>query len=135
MIINKLDTRIQEINTKRTTQMSEALTRLTAILDKVETKIATDTPQPTKDMITAARTKIETAQASVETQKNKDYVIQITTDATLGQAVRATLQTFSADINATHKTVSDARLAVIEAIKALETATISPTTTGEEDNL
>lgn len=131
-IVDKVDTHIQEIETKRTTQMNEALTRLTTILDRVSTKVTTTTPQSSKDLISTARMKIETAKTAVETQKNKDYVIQITTDASLAQAVKATLQTFTTDIRTTHQTVVDARSAVIEAIKSLEPKDVAPPTTIEE---
>jgi vacuolar-type H+-ATPase subunit H len=134
-IVDKVDSRIQEANTKRTTQMSDALTRLTTILDKVSSKVIPTTPQAASDLLTTARTKIATAKTSVESQKNKDYVIQITTDATLAQAVRTTLQTFSADLTTTHKTVVDARSAVVAAIKAIESENTSVTPTEEENNL
>jgi len=134
-IVDKVDSRIQEVNTKRTTQMSEALIRLTTILDKVSTKVTATTSPAAKDLLTTARTKIATAKTTVETQKSKEYVFQITSDATLGQVVKTTLQTFSADMSATHKTVVDARSAVIDAIKAIQTENTSVTSTDGDDNL
>jgi len=127
-LVDRIDTHIQEINTRRTTQMSEALIHLTAILDRVNTKITASTSQSTLDLITDARTKIVTANRAVDAQKDKDYVVQITTDSLLGQAVKTAFQSFSSDINATHQTVVDARLSVIEAIKAIEPDKASPTT-------
>ena len=126
-IVDKVDSRIQEINTKRTTQMSEALTRLTTILDKANAKVTPSTSSTATALVTTAHTKITAAQTAVETQKNKDYVLSITTDSALGQSVRTTLQTFSSDMNATHKTVVDARSAVIDAIKAVESEATSTT--------
>jgi len=127
-LVDKIDTHIQEINTRRTTQMSEALIRLTAILDRINTKATASTSQTSLDLITDARTKIVTANTAVDAQKDKDYVVQITTDSLLGQAVKTAFQSFSSDINTTHQTVVDARLSVIESIKAIEPNKASPTT-------
>lgn len=132
-IVDKVDSRIQEINTKKTTQMSDALTRLTTILDKANEKVTPSTSSSATELITTARTKIAAAEAAVEAQKNKDYVFPITTDATLGQVVRTTLQTFSNDLSTTHKTVVDARQAVIDAIKAIKSDTTTVTPTGEAE--
>jgi len=142
-LVNKIDTRIETINTNRTQAMSKSLTQLSAILDRVVSKSATLTPAPTMDKVTLAKEKLSAAQTAVTAQAAKQYVISITNDSTLKTDVMTTLTTFRTDITATHKTVLDAKQAVIDAIKSLEPeektsttptpeSTVAPTQGGNE---
>lgn len=132
-LVSRIDSRIAEINIRRTKEMTMSLTKLSAILDRVVAKSATITPADSEDHLSTARAKIATAQAAVTTQQAKQYVISLTTDDALGTVVAATMKTFSTDLKTTHQTVVDAKQAVIEAIKALELdqSDTSPTLTGE----
>lgn len=142
-LVNKIDTRIETINTNRTQAMSKSLTQLSAILDRVVSKSATLTPAPTMDKVTLAKEKLSAAQTAVTAQAAKQYVISITNDSTIKTDVMTNLTTFRTDITATHKTVLDAKQAVIDAIKSLEPeektsttptpeSTVAPTQGGNE---
>lgn len=133
-IVGRIDERITSSNTKRTAQMEDALNRMSTILDKLDTKIATSTPpQSTKDIVSTAHTQIDSAKSLVETQKTKDYVIELTTDTALRNDVKAALQQYISDIRSTHQAVIDARTAVINAIKSFKSgiATITPVSSEE----
>ncbi|PIR59703.1 MAG: hypothetical protein COU68_04185 [Candidatus Pacebacteria bacterium CG10_big_fil_rev_8_21_14_0_10_45_6] len=122
--MENLDTRIQEVNKQATTHMAENLTRLTAILDKVATKASVLSPEAAA--ITTAKTALAKAHEAVASQAAKQYVISITTEESLGQAVRATLALVRADLRTTHAVVSEAKTAVIAAIRIVATAQPAP---------
>lgn len=135
-IVSRVDTRIQTINTNRTTEMMAALNRLDKILTRVATKSSTITSAPSQDELTNAKAKIAAAHTAVSAQQTKQYIMSITSDATLRQDVMTTLTTFKTDITATHQTVLDAKEAVIKAIQSLEgtakdniSPSVSPTDT------
>lgn len=123
-IVERVDERIPEINSNRTTQMSNALARMNDILDRISTKAAALKAQGKNttaldQAITTARNAITTSQTAVNTQAGKTYTISITTEDTLKTTVGATLKQLTTDLQATHKTVIAAREAVRKAITEL----------------
>ena len=104
-IVEKLDARFNEVNLKRTTQMTKHLDKMSEIL----TKIAGDTA--------SASSAIQTARDAVTTQAAKTYVITISTEANLKMDVGKVRSQLEMDLRAVHKLVVAARRAVREAIK------------------
>lgn len=127
-IVEKIDTTMQQINSRRTTQMNAALTHLSEILNRITDK-AGDDPSAAS-AITNAQTAITTAKQAVEKQQAKEYIITITNEETLGQAVRTAIQKLQADLEATHATVKTAQQAVIQAAKiVMQLQKTTPTVT------
>lgn len=119
-VATKIDGRINEINLKRTTQMTERLDRLTLILGKISTKEAAlktegKTTTTLKADIAAAQTAIDAAKVAVDTQAAKDYVMTITTESVLKTSASTLVQQFMTDIKAVHAKVVAAQVAVAKA--------------------
>lgn len=119
-IIERIDARLPEINTRRTNQMSQALSRLSTILEREALRISTLTPAPTIDpTLTVARAAIITSQEAVAIQTDKEYVITLGLDTALRPAVLATITALKTDLKTTHEAVIAARAVVVTALKAM----------------
>lgn len=123
-IVERVDTKIPEINTNRTNQMSAALTRMTQILDSISSKSATAKQEGKNttsldQAIINAKTAISTAQDAVTTQAGKTYTLTITDDTTLRTTIGTTLKQLTTDLNAVHKKVIAARESVRKAFVEL----------------
>lgn len=123
-IVERVDSRILERNTKYTNRMSEILEKLKAILKRVSEKGAVlksegkDTSALDR-AIASANTAISDAEAAVVAQAGKEYVITIGTETTLKTTVGSVVSTFRSDISAVHKTVIAAKQAVMKAAMEL----------------
>lgn len=109
LLVERIDTKIAELNKKSTDKFSEVLARLQTHLDKIS--------QSTKDEkvladIKTAQAAIDTAVAAVASQSAKVYTIQITTEQNLRINVGTTMSQFRQDLMATHKLVVNAKQAV-----------------------
>lgn len=134
LLVEKIDARIQQINTNRTTTMKKTLDRLTTILDRVATKAGTLEKDPSAQAtLTTAREKIAEAENSVASQAAKQYVITITDEESLGQAVRTTLSTLKTDLKTTHDAVVSAKNAVVAAIRTIVSAQSNADKTASEE--
>ena len=136
-IVTNLDSRIKNINTKRTGEVTKRLERLTLILDRISSQEAdlqtkgANTTTPAND-IKNATTAIESAKQAVEVQTANDYVIQITTDEKLRSAAQTTIQQFLTDMKSVYVKVSAAQEAVLMSyndMKTLKGESVSPTAT------
>ncbi len=105
LIVEKLDSRFNEVNVKRTAKMTKHLDRMSSILDKV-----------TGD-VTSARTAIQTARDAVVAQTEKIYVITINTEANLKTDVGKVRSQLEADLKAVNELVVAARKAVQAILK------------------
>ena len=120
-VINVTD-RFATINTKETGRMSQGLTSLSTILNKLGTKSASlktsgkDTTTTDADIVTA-KTAIATAQAAVTAQAAKQYIPKVTDDATLRENVKTTFTQMKTDLETTHKSVQTAKQAVLTVAK------------------
>lgn len=138
-VLTNLDARIQDINKKRTTEMSARIERLTKILATITEKTTAlksqgkDT-EALESNIDEATEALEEAKAAVDAQAAKDYVVDVTTETALRTAASTTVKTFTADIKAVHKLVVDAQLAIKETYKDLgllmgEKSSVTPSVT------
>lgn len=141
-ILENLYTRINESNSKKTTQMGERLERLTSILAKVS-EMATTLQSEGKSvaslnsLITAANTAIESAKTAVAEQAAKDYTIDISDETTLKTNAREAIKQYLTDIKATFNKVLLAHRAVVKAFSSARTLggndneTLTPSATAE----
>lgn len=123
-IIEKISDKIAAINERRTTIMSSALKQLTTHLDRVQTKITEAkgnniNTSSAKTALASAKQAITSAETAVTLQAGKTYTINVTTDEKARAAVGATLKLLETDLLATHQKVVNARLAVMNAVRAL----------------
>jgi len=136
--VENIDSRISEMNKKRTDMMSEKLTRMTSILEKISAKataLKTEGKSTTtlEADILAATTAIDTAKTAVTDQAAKDYVMNVTTDAALKTGAKTLVTTFITDIKATMEKVILAQKAVAKAARGagllMEKPSVTPTVT------
>lgn len=136
--VENIDSRISEMNKKRTDMMSEKITRMTSILEKISAKATTlktegkSTTTLEADIL-AATTAIDTAKTAVTDQAAKDYVMNVTTDAALKTGAKTLVTTFITDIKATMEKVTLAQKAVAKAARGagllMEKPSVTPTVT------
>lgn len=119
-IVTSFDSKITELNTRRTTQMTEHLTRLQRVLDNISTKAAALKSQgqntATVDAdITAAQAAIDAAKQALSDQAAKDYLVNITTPTALKNAASTTMRLFITDLKALFQKILAAKTAVRKA--------------------
>lgn len=109
LLVERIDTKIAELNKKSTDGFSEVLAGLQTFLDKISQ--STNDEKVLAD-IKVAQTAIDTAVVAVASQSAKTYTLQITTEQNLRINVGTTMSQFRQDLMATHKLVVDAKQAV-----------------------
>jgi Skp family chaperone for outer membrane proteins len=123
-VVQRLDTRFETTNQTSTDRWTEALEKMTHLVDRVGSEAAdlksNGVDTATVDLsITKARAAILAAEVSVASQAGKTYVMPITTDATLRNTVGTTVSQFRNDLRNTHQTLVIAKKAVMDTVRAL----------------
>lgn len=109
LLVERIDTKIAQVNKKSTDKFLAVLTKLQALLDKINK--ASSNAKVLAD-IQAARAAIDTAKAAVSAQAEKIYTAQVTDETVLKINVGTTVSQFRQDLVAVHKLVLDAKQAV-----------------------
>lgn len=108
-LVEKIDTKLSDVNASQSARFTEILTRLQGFLDKINKTTA----QPNVLAgIAAAQTAIDTAKTAVAAQAGKVYTMNIVDDTTLKANAGVTVSQFRLDIMAVYKLVVDAKIAV-----------------------
>lgn len=132
-VVDRINTQISESNTKAINKMTSALTKLTEYLTKLTERSAAlkaagrDTTG-LDSFIASAQNAIATATNAVNTQAAKTYTLTITSDSTVKSEVGTTISQFRLDIQGVHKTVVDAKQAVMKALNEVVRLTTKTTT-------
>ncbi len=108
-LVERIDTKLAEVNKNQTTRFTEVLTRLQGFLDKI--KQSTTATTVLAD-VTAAQSAIDEAKTTVDAQALKTYTMTITDDATLKLNAGTTVSQLRQDLMAVYKLVIDAKQAV-----------------------
>ena len=122
-IAENIDKRIGEVNQKWVAHWSRTLDRLSAILDKIETRAESSEAADLDAFYLAlagAREAIDNAQVAVTTQEGKTYEIVFTDEAILGQAIRSTIADFHNDLKLTQAAVKEAKDATVMVLRHLK---------------
>lgn len=123
-IVENMDTKMSEVNTRRVENMTAHLTKISEVLEKVVTRVGVvkgegkDTTA-VDTAVAVAQAAILTAQNAVQTQAAREYVITITDETALKSDVGTTRSGMQKELSATHQTVVAARQAVSAAVQAL----------------
>lgn len=123
-VVTRIDSKIAEINKKRTEQMTERLSKMSEILDKVGVR-SSESSTTGKDvsavdtLVSAARIAVTSAQTAVSTQAGKVYVADIASEDAIGDAMNTALKSLQTDLTAVQKLVKSAQLAVQSSVKEL----------------
>ena len=137
-VVERINTKLININKNRTSHFNKVLDRLKKHLDKINSQTQTlqSSDINTTDLdeaITAAQNAIDNARTAVATQEANEYIITITSEENLRGDVGKTMKQLQQDLQTVRESVLKAKKAVIEAIIALAklkgsqpTNTISP---------
>jgi len=122
-IVEGIDTKLTQINQKRTDRMADALDKMTGFLNRLQARVDTLT-QEGKDTtsaqtaLTSAATAIDTAKAAVASQAAKAYTAPITTDeTTLGTTVGGTFQQLKTDLQSVYELIHTAKQTLMKAVR------------------
>lgn len=126
-IVEKIQTKLGDINQRRTDHFLEVLKRLSTILDKIQSrtekaKAAGKNVTSVETALASARTAITTAETAVNAQKGKTYQITVNSGTTAKNDVGVTTKQLQQDLQTVHDTVKaagDAVQKVFTAIKAV----------------
>jgi len=108
-LVERIDTKLSNVNTKHTDRFAQALSNLQVLLDKIS---LTATEKSVLADIATAQIAIDAAKFAVETQAAKIYTITISTESALRSDVGTVTSQLRQDLAATHKLVVDAKQAV-----------------------
>lgn len=121
-VAERVNTNLNSINQKQTSQMQTHLDRMSELLTKLEERVNKPTPD-IKD-VTAAKAAIASSMASISlasdavaAQAEKDYTINLTTESQVrvdAQAMRDQLRT---DLTSTRSLVVEAKQSVANAVR------------------
>lgn len=121
-LVERIDTKMNTVNTNRTNKMSENLEKLVNILDGIKEKAASakengKNTNTVDTVIAKAETAIQNAKTAVQTQAGKEYVITITSTGSgqLKNSVGITTKQLQADLSASHKLMVLVKQAVQQA--------------------
>lgn len=124
-IIEKLDTRFAAVNKKATDHFTQVLDRMSAVLAKIKTKAVEAKAAGRRDTATLdadiviAENLISSAKFEITQQADKEYVITLSTEDKLRMDVGKTASSLHADLRDVHKTVIEAKQAVMKAASDL----------------
>lgn len=125
-VVERVDQKMADINKRRTDQMNETLTRLTELLNKLQTRVdkakenGKDTAG-TVEPIAKGREAIVAAQTAVTAQAGKEYIANVSEETRLKADVGSAVKNLEKDLKATHQTVLAAKKAVSDALKSVKT--------------
>lgn len=125
-VVERVQSKISDINTRRTDHFLKVLERLSTILDKIQSRTEKAKAEgknvtSIESAIASARTAISSAESTVNTQKAKTYQITVTDDTTARNDVGATAKQLESDIRAVQDTVQVARQAVQNVFQQIKT--------------
>jgi len=108
-LVERINSRLAEINKNQTDKYNVILGELQSFLDKISSSA---TPTASLANITNAQNKINIAKSAVSAQAQRVYIMTITDDATLRQNAGAVVSQFRQDITSVYKLVVDAKQAI-----------------------
>ncbi len=125
-VAGRVNTNLGSINKNRTDEMLKNLDRLTQILDKLEGRVNSATPDikdpaAAKLAIATARTSIASAAAAVKLQADKDYTIQVSSETAVRKDAKTARDNLHGDLQSVRKLVIDAKQSVSNAIVVART--------------
>lgn len=126
IVVQRIQTKLAQVNQRRTEHFLKVLERLSTILDKIQSrtekaKAEGKNVSTIETAIASARTAISSAESAVNTQKVKTYEITVTDDTTARNDVGAITKKLQEDLRAVQDTVQAARSAVQNVFKEIKT--------------
>ncbi len=121
-IAQRVNTNLNQINLKRTKEMQNHLDKMSLILDKLEARVNSGSPDikdsaSAKAAIAASRAKIASASAAVSVQAANDYTINVTSESKIRLDAQAQREKLHTDLKNVRELVIDAKQSVANAIR------------------
>lgn len=118
----RINTNLNMINQKQTSQMQKHLNTMTSILDRLEKRVNLGSPEiknpaSASAAIASARASIASASAAVTAQSQNDYTIQVTSESKVKTDAKLQRDKLHTDLLAVRKLVIDAKQSVGNAIR------------------
>ncbi len=129
-IADRLNTNLNNVNQKQTSQMQRHLDSMSLILNKLEARVNSGKPDikdqtSTQTAIDAARADITAAVEAVSAQSLKDYTITVTSEGRIGLDAKSQRDALHKDLESTRKTVREAKKSVSDAIRIAKSGSVS----------
>lgn len=123
-IVERVDTKMANVNQHRTDSMSQALVKinekLTILSQKIDAaKAASKDTTAAEKALSDAQAAYDAAQTAVSAQAGNEYVVQIGTETTLRTNVDTTVSQLQQDLRTTHQTVVAAKQAAQNVVREL----------------
>lgn len=120
-LANQITQKLVKLNQQRTTTMTEHLTKMTKLLDKIELRLntATGDTTATKLALKSARQVIIEAQTAVTAQADKVYPVDLTDETKIRTTAQEAIKGFKVDMQTAHTKIVAARQSIDEVLKAL----------------
>lgn len=118
-LVERINTTLSQINQKRTADMTNYVNRMSEILSKVEARAGSNSDASASAAIANAKASITSAKQAVESQAQNDYTIEVSSESTVRADAKKARDKLHEDLQATRKTVVDAKQAVAEAIRSV----------------
>ncbi len=136
-VAERINTNLNMINQKQTTNMQKHLSTMSLILDKLEVRVNQGSPDiknpaGARTAIVSARQAIATASGAATAQAQKDYTIQITSEGKIKINAKDQRDKLHTDLLALRKMVIDAKQAVANAIRVAKSGML-PTESGAKE--
>lgn len=136
-IAERVNTNLNKINQNYTERMKKHLETMSAILDKLEARVNSNSPDikdPTvaKAAIAEARAKIAAATTAVDAQAQKDYTITVTTESKIRADAQKMRDLLKTDIQDLRKQLIDAKQSVANAIRIAKSGSFVATPEAKE---
>jgi len=126
LVVERVQTKLGEVNGRRTDHFLKVLERLSTVLDKIASRTEKAKAEGKNVMIietaiSSARAAISSAESAVAAQIAKSYEITVTDDTTAKNDVGASVKQLQEDLRVVQDTVAAARSAVQNVFKEIKT--------------
>lgn len=124
-LVEKINHRLLQINSKSTTHFQEMIDKMNKIVERLETKIATEEANGAdvtsiRNAVSEAKAAITAAQTAVDTQTEKDYSVVVSTETKVSEDARLAKNNLHNDLKTTHDLMVTARQSLAKAISTAQ---------------
>lgn len=122
-LVDKINSNLDTINKRRTTQMTAILEKLSKIVDKIETKTEeSSASEENKEKIRVQasdlRASIDSTREAITSQSAMDYTIKISSESAAKADARTSRDALHKDLQLAHSLVKQVRKDVVELISS-----------------
>lgn len=121
--VEKVNSNLAAVNLRRTSQMSQSLNRIEAVLAKLKTWVSAQEAagkdvSALKQAITATETAWNEADAAIKDQADNDYTIEVNTESTVKADAKTARDNLHNDLKTVHDKLVDVRQTLATALSS-----------------